>query len=126
MKGIIVAFLGFLLLLPNFGNMIVYFSFKLNQEEISRTICVQRNFVYNTCNGRCVLEKSIKKLEQNQKNAESNLKEKFDLQFTLQEVVWPENVTVVASVFPKIPSLYATGKAKKAIVPVFRPPSFIS
>ena len=57
----------------------VYVSFKINQDEISKTICVQRKVANNTCNGRCELRKSLKKFEDNERKMDNNLKEKYDL-----------------------------------------------
>ncbi len=68
-----------MLLVPSFGNFFVYTSFKLNQEEISKTICVQRKQVFNNCNGRCELQKSLKKYADNEKKMDNNLKEKSEI-----------------------------------------------
>ena len=59
--------------------MFVYASFKLNQKEISKTICVQRKLVFNSCNGRCELQKSIKKYSDNQRKMQDSLKDKLEL-----------------------------------------------
>jgi hypothetical protein len=40
---------------------------------------VQRKLVFNSCNGRCELQKSMKKFEDNEKKMHNNLKEKFEL-----------------------------------------------
>ena len=68
-----------MLLLPSFGSFFVYTSFKLNQEEISKTICVQRKMVFNSCNGRCELQKSLKKYADNEKRMQNNLKQKAEV-----------------------------------------------
>jgi len=68
-----------MLLVPSFGSFFVYTSFKLNQEEISKTICVQRKMVFNSCNGRCELQKSLKKYSDNEKRMQNNLKEKAEV-----------------------------------------------
>ncbi len=79
MKRIFILFLSCMLLLPSFGSFFVYTSFKLNQEEISKTICVQRKMVFNSCNGRCELQKSLKKYADNEKKMQNNLKEKAEV-----------------------------------------------
>jgi thioredoxin-related protein len=79
LKKIIIIFLSCMLLLPSFGSFLVYTSFKLNQEEISKTICVQRKMVFNSCNGRCELQKSLKKYSDNEKRMQDNLKEKAEI-----------------------------------------------
>jgi len=51
----------------------------LNQQEIARTICVQRKQVFNSCNGRCELQKSLKKYSDNEKQMQDSLKEKLEI-----------------------------------------------
>ncbi|WP_254920970.1 hypothetical protein [Flavobacterium sp. ov086] len=79
MKRILIIFLSCMLLVPSFGSFFVYTSFKLNQEEISKTICVQRKMIFNSCNGRCELQKSLKKYADNEKKMQNNLKEKAEV-----------------------------------------------
>ncbi|MCI9846296.1 hypothetical protein FLV_16035 [Flavobacterium pectinovorum] len=112
-----------MLLVPSFGSFFVYTSFKLNQEEISKTICVQRKMVFNSCNGRCELQKSLKKYADNEKKMQNNLKEKV-------EVVYIQNsptanfklVTPIVSAA----KLFASGDAKPISVSnsTFHPPSY--
>ncbi|WP_244307423.1 hypothetical protein [Flavobacterium fluviatile] len=87
MKKLLIIFLSCMLLVPSFGSFFVYTSFKLNQEEIAKTICVQRKMVFNTCNGRCELQKSLKKYQDNERKMNNNLKEKV-------EVVYIQNTPV--------------------------------
>ena len=61
------------------GNLAIYCSFKLEQNKISKTLCVQRQFVNNSCNGRCVLQKTLKKFEDNERSMEKVLKEKAEI-----------------------------------------------
>lgn len=70
MKKIAIIILSLFLLLPSIGNMMVYFSFKINQNEISKTLCIQKEAKYNTCNGRCVLDLRLKSLEDKQEKNE--------------------------------------------------------
>lgn len=81
LKLIFTILLSAVLLFPSFGNMVVYFTFKINQDEIAKTICIQRQLVNNTCNGSCELQKSLKKLD-SEKKAETNFKEKLELVYT--------------------------------------------
>lgn len=57
----------------------MYASFKINQKEIAQTICVQRKLAFNSCNGRCELQKSIKKYSDNEKKMQDSLKDKLEL-----------------------------------------------
>lgn len=79
MKKYIIILLCGLIFLPSLGSMFVYASFKLNQQEIAKTICVQRKLVFNSCNGRCELQKSLKKYSDNEKQMQDSLKEKLEL-----------------------------------------------
>ena len=51
----------------------------MNQTEIAKTICVQRKLAFNSCNGRCELQKSIKKYSDNERKMQDSLKEKTEL-----------------------------------------------
>lgn len=77
-KYIIIVLCG-LIFLPSLGSMFVYASFKLNQQEIAKTICVQRKQIFNSCNGRCELQKSLKKYSDNEKQMQDSLKEKVEI-----------------------------------------------
>lgn len=79
MKRLIIIALSILILSPSFGSLFVYASFKLNQKEIANTICVQRKLAFNSCNGRCELQKSIKKYSDNERKMQDSLKDKLEL-----------------------------------------------
>ena len=112
-----------MLLLPSFGSFFVYTSFKLNQEEISKTICVQRKMVFNSCNGRCELQKSLKKYADNEKRMQNNLKEKA-------EVVYIQNTTTanyrLVTPIESAAKLFASIDEKPISVSnsTFHPPSY--
>ncbi|KQO31624.1 hypothetical protein ASF10_21680 [Flavobacterium sp. Leaf82] len=112
-----------MLLVPSFGSFVVYTSFKLNQDEISKTICVQRKMVYNTCNGRCELQKSLKKYADNEKKMQNNLKEKSEVVY-IQNTITNE-FKLVSPIISKA-KLFATLDAKPISVSIatFRPPSY--
>lgn len=111
-----------MLLVPSFGSFFVYTTFKLNQEEISKTICVQRKMVFNSCNGRCELQKSLKKYSDNEKRMQDNLKEKAEVIYIqnvpvnhFKFVVSIETRTAVFAYFDKKPISVSSS--------TFRPPS---
>ncbi|MDW8852531.1 hypothetical protein SD960_20690 [Flavobacterium sp. MMLR14_040] len=123
MKRIFIIFLSCMLLVPSFGSFFVYTSFKLNQEEISKTICVQRKMVFNSCNGRCELQKSLKKYSDNEKRMQNNLKEKA-------EVVYIQNTATanfkLVTPIESPAKLFASFDAKPISVSnsTFHPPSY--
>lgn len=112
-----------MLLVPSFGSFFVYSSFKLNQEEISKTICVQRKMIFNSCNGRCELQKSLKKYADNEKKMQNNLKEKV-------EVVYIQNTPVanfkLVTPIESAAKLFASfdGKPISVSNSTFHPPSY--
>lgn len=79
LKRSIIIILSILILSPSFGSLFIYASFKINQKEIAQTICVQRKLAYNSCNGRCELQKSIKKYSDNERKMQESLKDKLEL-----------------------------------------------
>lgn len=79
LKRVIIIALSILILSPSFGSLFVYASFKINQKEIAKTICVQRKQAFNSCNGRCELQKSIKKYSDNERKMQDILKDKLEL-----------------------------------------------
>ncbi|WP_230156433.1 hypothetical protein [Flavobacterium sp. CECT 9288] len=99
MKKFSIYILSFILLLPTFGSSFTYLTFKLQQEEIAKTICVQRKMVFNSCNGRCELQKSLKRYTDNEKSMQNTLKEKVDVVYvqellsTSYELVQPIIIT---------------------------------
>nr|WP_233173384.1 hypothetical protein [Flavobacterium sp. ASV13] len=123
MKRFFIIVLSCMLLVPSFGSFFVYTSFKLNQDEITRTICVQRKLVYNTCNGRCELQKSLKKYADNEKKMQNNLKEKAEIVY-IQNTFTTE-FKLVAPIQSKA-KLFAVLNEKPIAVSIatFRPPSY--
>ncbi|MRX41457.1 hypothetical protein GJU43_19395 [Flavobacterium sp. LC2016-23] len=112
-----------MLLLPTFGSFFVYTSFKLNQDEISKTICVQRKMVFNSCNGRCELQKSLKKYADNEKRMQDNLKEKAEVVYIPNSAL--NNFKLVAPL-EKRRAIFAYFNKKPISVSgsTFHPPSY--
>ncbi|MGQ7944873.1 hypothetical protein [Flavobacterium sp. WC2509] len=123
MKLLFAIALSTLLLLPSLGNMIVYANFKINQDEISKTICVQKKLEFNTCNGRCELQKSLKQFEDNEKKMNNHLKEKTELVYVQNNTEM--NHSVVIPYFSTQKN-YITFDKKPISIALsnFRPPSY--
>ena len=123
LKKFIIIVLSCMLLVPSFGSFFVYTFFKLNQDEISKTICVQRKMLFNSCNGRCELQKSLKKYADNEKKMQNNLKEKV-------EVVYIQNTTtsefkLVSPIAAKVAFFASLDQKPIAVATTtFRPPSY--
>ncbi|MDQ6531524.1 hypothetical protein [Flavobacterium sp. LHD-85] len=112
-----------MLLVPSFGSFFVYTSFKLNQEEISKTICVQRKMVFNSCNGRCELQKSLKKYADNEKRMQNNLKEKAEVVYIQTSIL--NNFKLTGLIESKAKIFTSFNKKPIAIAnSIFHPPSY--
>lgn len=102
--------------------MLVYAKFKINQDEIAQTICVQRKLALNTCNGRCELLKSLKKFSDNEREMQNNLKEKTELVY-IQNTI--ENSFTFVEPIVATQKLFSTPQNKPISVSIstFRPPA---
>tara|TARA_B100000683_G_scaffold33104_1_gene28999 strand:- start:9099 stop:9479 length:381 start_codon:yes stop_codon:yes gene_type:complete len=49
------------------SKMIVYFSFKINQDYIAKELCENREIPKMKCNGKCYLAKKLQEQEQEEK-----------------------------------------------------------
>ena len=60
--------------------MWIYVSFKINQESITKTICVKKEVKNNTCQGKCQLKKQLDNAaEEEQKQAPTPQKGKYEI-----------------------------------------------
>lgn len=124
LKTLIGIVLSILLLLPSFGSFFVYSSFKLHQDQIIKTICVQRKMVNNTCNGRCELNKSIKKYNDNEKRMQNNLDQKTDLVFIPQTIFANYKFVAFKKQFKESNFFILEKKPIAVTFSSFHPPSF--
>jgi len=108
---------------PSFGSVFVYASFKLEQQEIVKTICVQRKMVFNTCNGRCELQKSLKKYDDNEKKMQDSLKEKTELVYIVHTSINTFRFIKPIEIKPDFPVVF-DNKPVSVASKTFRPPSF--
>jgi len=121
LKRLIIIALSILILSPSFGSLFIYTSFKLNQKEIAKTICVQRKLVFNSCNGRCELKKSIKKYTDNERKMQDSLKEKIELVY-VQDIAEVNFSIVAVTESKENSSIVFEKKPVKASNLTFHPP----
>jgi hypothetical protein len=111
-----------MLLLPSLGSVVIYTQFKIAQDEIAQTICIQRDNINNSCNGRCELQKSLKKYDDNEKRMNNtNLKEKAELVYTSA----PFEFKVISTTIPqKKENTFSdfSVKPKRVSFTIFHPP----
>ena len=59
------------------SKLIIYFSFKINQEYIAKELCENREIPEMSCHGKCYLVKQLKQEEQKQeKNKKAPVKQR--------------------------------------------------
>ena len=125
MKKIGVLLLVLTLLFPIVGNIVIYTQFKSNQTEIIKTICVQRKLITNTCNGRCELQKSLQKLDENEKKMANILKEKAEIIYLFSSIITVISTTSKITTTTALNVFYDSGKTNSKVNTTFRPPSFL-
>ena len=122
LKQVITIFLALLVFSQPFTNVWIVVSFKLNQERIAETLCVQKDIPENACQGNCQLMKRLKKADQaEQQQAPFALKIKAEVLFCHQ----PANLEIQAD-FPRDNesenALYHRSHAITAVDDIFHPP----
>jgi len=110
-----------LLLLPSFGNVVIYLTFKINQDEISKTLCIKKEVKNNTCNGKCYLAKQLKKAAEKEKQESSNVKEKQELVYTQTASNYNFTPIITIEKTRMMVSRYCE-KSKSVAVSIFHPP----
>ncbi len=63
MKLTVTLFLIFSVLLQPVTRVVIYFSFKVNQEYIAKNLCEKRDVPESACQGNCLLSKKLKQQE---------------------------------------------------------------
>lgn len=93
----------------------------MHQEEIAKTLCIQREMKVNKCNGQCYLSKQLKKEAEKEKQETENLKEKQELVY-LNSI--SENPVSLSYSINKTRNIFSShcGKPKSISFSIFRPP----
>lgn len=110
-------------MLPSLGNVFIYTQFKINQDEIAKTICIQRKIVNNSCNGRCDLLKSLKKFEDNERKMNNVLKEKVELVY-ISTFLEPNFSIVIPTISTQKNYSSFDKKPISVVLSNFRPPAY--
>jgi len=61
--------------------VLIYFSFKINQDYIARNLCVEKDVEGSTCKGCCQLKKKLENQQEQKKQVPPAENEKQDLTF---------------------------------------------
>lgn len=88
LKSVFSLSLIFAFTIPFFINIQILVSFKLDQQRIAKELCVNRNKMGSTCNGKCYLMKKLKAAEENSNSKGPNFhKEKVEILFFDQKII---------------------------------------
>lgn len=124
MKNILSISLGLLILLQSTGKLWIVISFKLHQDEIARTLCINRNKPELLCSGKCVLDERLQSHD-NQEKQQLPVKVKIS-QEVYYSTSFPEfQLTYSVEAAPEDsnkPQFYLSPSATPAYGSIFHPP----
>lgn len=82
LKQVTIILFALLIAFQPLGKVLIVVTFKINQKEIAKTLCVKKDIKNNTCRGKCHLKKQIDKAdEQEKKQTPTTQKEQVDVLF---------------------------------------------
>lgn len=79
MKQITAILLIFLVILQPCSKFWIFVSFKLNQDYITKTLCIKKEVKNNCCRGKCHLEKALKYATNSNRQTQFNLNNRYKL-----------------------------------------------
>lgn len=83
MRYLVAYILVLSILTFQFTELLIYMSFKLNQDYIAKNLCVEKDVEGSTCNGCCQLKKKLEEQEQQKETAPPAQSEKLDITFCM-------------------------------------------
>jgi hypothetical protein len=120
-KQLVILALSFLMLSQGFMSLWSYVGFYANQDYIASNLCVKKDIPDNDCKGHCMLNKQIKKSQdQEQKDVNFQYREihlfvqsiEFKFKFSQKQEI------SISTIFPELNSFFQKG----FVDAVFRPP----
>jgi hypothetical protein len=88
---LILSLLGF-----QFSEMLIYISFKLNQDYIAKNLCIEKDVEGSTCKGCCQLKKKLEKQKDQKEALPVNQTEKLDIN------LYAETRLVLQDIYPEV------------------------
>ncbi|MBC9931114.1 hypothetical protein [Chitinophaga qingshengii] len=76
------------MLLQNFGSVVVFISYKINQAYIAANLCENRNNPSMHCNGKCQLRKQLLKEEQQEQKNPYTQKENKEITLFCEQLIF--------------------------------------
>lgn len=123
MKKYIFYILSFIILLPALSNWLVVISFKINQEEIAKTICLRKNILLNNCKGICNLKEQLKKIDDLEKNTSKFSLKKLQIEIAFFDITTFEQSPIICNTNSNFPIV--DSNPNSIITPLFQPPRIV-
>jgi hypothetical protein len=106
--------------------MIIYVSFKINQDTIAKTLCIKKEIKENTCQGKCQLKKALEKSdEEQQKQIPSFLKNKAEVLYCHNQNFFDFTAPILFYQSQLQSTYKSTFYISSEIQKIFRPPKLI-
>jgi len=86
MKFFLSVIITFSVLSFQFSELMIFVSFKLNQDYIAKNLCVEKDVEGSTCKGCCQLKKKLKEQEEQKKQLPPEQNEKLQLNLFLKSL----------------------------------------
>ena len=121
MKQLYALFISLVILFSAFNNAFVFITFKINQKEIAKNLCVKKEIQNNTCKGQCYLAKQLKKAAEKEQKESQNAKEKQEVIYILPHLSYH---AIPIDDFDKRSSInyWVKGTPKSISFAIFHPP----
>lgn len=102
----------------------ILLNFKVQQKEIAKTLCVRKEFKYNTCQGSCQLNMQLKTQDgKEQKSGGMTFKDQVEILFLKSDFNYELTNQLVLSVRYVETYYHEIGINNLHILEVFRPPN---
>lgn len=127
LKNILSIFLVILILLQSFNKTWIVFSFKINQDYISKVLCINRDKPEMHCNGKCVLAKRVEAEEQKEKSElPQKLKKQYEVLYCIEQFS-PSNLAMNVWAAKPVKSHFQNRPFTSPFFKgIFQPPDFVT
>ncbi|MBN2635000.1 MAG: hypothetical protein JXR61_01935 [Prolixibacteraceae bacterium] len=119
MKHLIIGILILSLSIIQLSELLVYVSFKLNQDYIANNLCVEKDVEGSACKGCCQLKKRMEEQQESKKALPPVQSEKQNIDF------WNQSALDWVAYFPQLESTISEWNVKYRIIisyQIFHPP----
>lgn len=121
MRLVYAPFISLVILFSAFNNAFVFITFKINQKEIAKNLCVKKEIQNNTCKGQCYLAKQLKKAAEKEQKESQNAKEKQEVIYILPHLSY--HAIPIADINKRNRIGYwVKGRPKSVSFAIFHPP----